>query len=226
MPAADAPARSSRHWSDYLGFLFYLAVALNFLRHMPREIVLLLAPTLLHELAVAASFLIRRPLRMQLPGWAPAVAGYGGALVLMAFFPIARTWFPAWITRTQSDSMMAAGLALWVFGAVVGLWSIWFLRHSFSLVPQARALVTHGPYRFARHPIYGAYIPQYLGLWLLYPTLALALTMLAWLGLQMLRIQYEEKVLTAAFPEYSDYRRRVGAFGPHLFSTQRRGDAE
>lgn len=217
MPAAEAPARSARHWSDYVGFLFYLTVAFNFLRHMPREIVLLLAPTLLHELAVAASFMIRRPLRMQLPGWGPMLAGYGGALILMTFFPVARAWFPSWITRTQSESQAAAGLALWVFGAVFGLWSIWFLRHSFSLVPQARTLVTHGPYRFARHPIYGAYIPQNLGILLLYPTLPLALAMTAWMGLQILRIHYEEKVLTAAFPEYSDYRKKVGAFGPRLF---------
>lgn len=217
MPSGEAPARTSRHWTDYAGFFFYLAVAANFLRHMPREIVFLLLPTLLHELAISASFLIRRPLRMQLKGWAPAAAGYGGALILMVFFPVTRAWFPSWIARTQSDGMIAAGLALWVFGAVFGLWSIWFLRHSFSLVPQARTLVTHGPYRYARHPIYGAYIPQNLGIWLLYPTLPLALAMLAWLGLQMLRIRYEEEVLTAVFPEYTDYRKRVGAFGPHLF---------
>ncbi|MGH9649503.1 MAG: methyltransferase family protein, partial [Terriglobales bacterium] len=204
----------------------YLAVAINFLRHMPRELILLLAPTLLHELAVAASFLIRRPLRMQLQGLGPALAGYGGALILLVFFPVARAWFPSWITRTESPPMVAAGLALWVFGAVIGLGSIWFLRHSFSLVPQARALVTHGPYRFARHPIYGAYIPQNLGIWLLYPTLPLALAILAWVGLQLLRIHYEEKVLTAAFPEYAGYRKNVGAFGPRLFSTHRRGDAE
>ncbi len=225
MSAAEVP-RPSRHWSDFVGFVFYLAVAVNFLRHMPRELIVLLAPTLLHELAVAASFLIRRPLRMQLKGWAPAAAGYGGALILMAFFPAARAWWPWWITRTQSDSLVAAGLALWVFGALFGLWSMWFLRHSFSLVPQARSLVTHGPYRFARHPIYGAYIPQNLAIWLLYPTLPVGLAMLAWISLQMLRIHYEEKVLTAAFPEYSDYRKKVGAFGPKLFSTQRRGDAE
>ncbi len=223
MPAAEAPA-PFRHWSDYAGFLFYLAVAINFLRHMPREIILLLTPTLLHELAVAVSFLIRRPLRMQLPGWGPALAGYGGALIGLVFFSVAQAWFPSWITRTQSASVVAAGLALWVFGAVMGLWSIWFLRHSFSLVPQARALVTHGPYRFARHPIYGAYIPQNLGIWLLYPTLPMALAMLAWLGLQILRIHYEERVLTATFPEYAEYRKRVGAFGPRLFSTQRRGE--
>jgi len=226
MSATEAPQRSSRHWSDYVGFLFYLAVAINFLRHMPRELIILLAPTLLHELAVAASFLLRRPLRMQLEGWGPRVAGYGGALILLLFFQVAGKWFPSWLTRTSEPSMIGLGLALWVFGAVIGLWSIWFLRHSFSLVPQARALVTNGPYRLARHPIYGAYIPQNLGIWLLYPTLALGFAMLAWLGLQLWRIHYEEKVLTAVFPEYTDYRQRVGAFGPRIFSTLKRENAE
>ncbi len=222
MPDPEAP-RPSRHWSDFAGFAFYLAAALDFVRHMPRELVALLAPSLLHELAVAASFLIRRPLRMQLKGWGPAAAGYGGALILMVFFRLARAWAPSWITRTHSDSQVATGLALWVFGALFGLWSIWFLRHSFSLVPQARTLVTHGPYRFARHPIYGAYIPQNLGIWLLYPTLPVGLAIVVWLGLQILRIHYEEKVLTAVFPEYSDYRKRVGAFGPRLFQRRDAG---
>jgi protein-S-isoprenylcysteine O-methyltransferase Ste14 len=31
--------------------------------------------------------------------------------------------------------------------------------------------------------------------------------------LLLIRVRYEEGVLTAAFPEYTEYRRRVRAFG-------------
>jgi protein-S-isoprenylcysteine O-methyltransferase Ste14 len=37
--------------------------------------------------------------------------------------------------------------------------------------------------------------------------------MAAWVALLVIRVRYEEGVLTAAFPEYSEYRRRVRAFG-------------
>jgi protein-S-isoprenylcysteine O-methyltransferase Ste14 len=33
-------------------------------------------------------------------------------------------------------------------------WGIWSLRRSFSITVEARALVTHGPYRWVRHPVY------------------------------------------------------------------------
>ena len=36
-------------------------------------------------------------------------------------------------------------------GSVLGLWPLWYLRHSFSLEPEARTLVVAGPYRLARH---------------------------------------------------------------------------
>jgi protein-S-isoprenylcysteine O-methyltransferase Ste14 len=63
------------------------------------------------------------------------------------------------------------------------------------------------------------------GLWLRHPSLPFAVVLLAWLTLLLLRIRAEERVLTAAFPEYAAYRRRVGAFGPKLASLLRTREA-
>jgi protein-S-isoprenylcysteine O-methyltransferase Ste14 len=41
---------------------------------------------------------------------------------------------------------------------------------------------------------------------------------LLWLALLRTRIRYEERVLTAAYPEYADYRARVGMFGPRFWA--------
>ncbi|HZO99818.1 MAG TPA: isoprenylcysteine carboxylmethyltransferase family protein [Terriglobia bacterium] len=79
------------------------------------------------------------------------------------------------------------------------------LGASFSVRPQARALVTRGLYSKVRHPIY------------LFAGLAFAGLFVAWgrpvglvyfaviLPVQLLRMKYEEAVLDAAFGE--EYRR-------------------
>ena len=87
---------------------------------------------------------------------------------------------------------------------------------SFSLEPEARSLVVAGPYRLARHPIYTVYILNNTGIWLRTLSLPFLIVLLAWFALLALRVRYEEAVLSAAFPEYEAYRRRVGAFGPRL----------
>lgn len=216
--AAAAPAgvaAGRRHWSDYVGFVFYLGFAVAIVVRSP-GLGLLMLPTFLHELLIALSFLLRRPLRRELPGWGPRLAAYGGSFILVVFMPLAGALRPEWLAPTPNPGLRVAGFLLWLTGATLGLWPIWYLRRSFSVEPQARGLVTAGPYRLARHPIYTGYILSYLGLWLGRPTLPLLLALLAWFGLTVARIRYEEAVLAAAFPEYAAYRQRVGAFGPRF----------
>jgi protein-S-isoprenylcysteine O-methyltransferase Ste14 len=108
------------------------------------------------------------------------------------------------------------GIAVWLAGALLALWPLWQLRRAFSVEPQARELVTSGPYRFARHPIYAAYVLVNCGLWLRHPTLPFGTVLAIWLALLAVRIRYEERVLEGVFPEYAAYRARVGALGPRL----------
>jgi protein-S-isoprenylcysteine O-methyltransferase Ste14 len=39
----------------------------------------------------------------------------------------------------------------------------------------------------------------------------MVIVLVGWVLCIRLRMQYEEAILTSAFPEYADYRRRVGA---------------
>ena len=39
-------------------------------------------------------------------------------------------------------------------GLAYSVWGLAYLRRSFSIVPEARRLVTGGPYALSRHPVY------------------------------------------------------------------------
>ncbi len=116
---------------------------------------------------------------------------------------------------TQPDAGgIAAGLML--AGTLLAGWSVWTLGRCFSLLPQARALVTSGPYRFVRHPIYLGGILITLGeVWLRFSPLVVALN-IVFIAAQIVRLRYEEELLVETFPEYAEYRRSTSALVPGL----------
>jgi protein-S-isoprenylcysteine O-methyltransferase Ste14 len=207
--------------SDVIGFCFFSALAVWTVVEVPTLSVWLL-PTFAHELFSAVAFVIRDRPRAMAPSLAARVAAYGGSLLIVGFVHVSRLWRPEWLSRTTSAEAMAMGTVLWLAGSVVVVVSIWWLRRAFSIEPEARRMVTTGPYRFARHPIYSGYVLQYIGLWLNYPTVVLGLVVAAWLWLTLARVRYEERVLSRAFPEYETYRQRVGAVGPRLLRVSQR----
>ena len=114
------------------------------------------------------------------------------------------------LVLASSDMLLACGM-IWA------IYSLTYLGHRFSIVPEARGLVTSGPYRFARHPIYLGEIAAGLGLVL--PTILTAhLAVFAlFVGAQLLRTVYEERVLRRTFPEYAAYARKTRRLIPFLF---------
>lgn len=98
-------------------------------------------------------------------------------------------------------------------GSALSALVLWKLGRSFSIVPEARHLVTTGPYALARHPLYAAEIITALGLAIQYQQPWAALMGAGVVALQVTRSVYEERVLSAAFPDYAAYRARVKRFG-------------
>ena len=204
-----------RVWTDYVGFLACLGLV-ALIVSTPGEMGVLLLPPVLYELAVAVTFLVRGRARRTLAGVGPRVAAYTAGFMVPIFVRVAVEWRPEWLAATPSPVLRNVGGGLWLAGLVIGFWPVWYLRRSFSIEPAARELVATGPYLFARHPIYAAHLVGYTGSLLLHATVPFALVMLVWFVVLRIRIGYEERVLTEAFPEYAFYRRRVGAFGPRL----------
>ena len=99
------------------------------------------------------------------------------------------------------------GLAVAIPAAVLLFTARWQLGASFSVTPQARALVTHGVYSKIRNPIYVFSALMLLGVLIAlqyrYAFLLLALLV----PIQMVRAHQESKILEATFgDEYRKYR--------------------
>jgi len=210
--------RPVRSIADWVGCAFFAAFALT-LPLTSGKSGLMLLPPMIYESLVAITFLIRGRARRSLAGLAPKAAAYGATFLLPVFLWVAQRWAPSLVAPSATPSFVRAGAVIWLFGAVLGFWPIWYMRRSFSIEPAARELTTDGPYRLARHPIYATQILMYLGMFLLHATPAFALMMGAWFVIVHVRVGYEEQVLLTEYPEYQRYQARVGPFWPRLHSS-------
>jgi protein-S-isoprenylcysteine O-methyltransferase Ste14 len=118
--------------------------------------------------------------------------------------------------RRPRPELEVAGSLLLALGMAYSIWALGYLRRSFSILPEARRLVTGGPYALSRHPLYLGEAIAAVGLLLpMAGPAALALALAA-LAAQLLRMRWEESVLTSEFPEYRAYARRVPRYLPFI----------
>lgn len=109
--------------------------------------------------------------------------------------------------------LQAAAVALMVWARIT------FGRRSFHATANTTegGLVTHGPYRFIRNPIYTSVVLFAFagaGAHLSWPAAGLALMAL---GGSLLRVFLEERFLRATYPEYAAYAARTPRMIPFLF---------
>ncbi|WP_372808387.1 isoprenylcysteine carboxylmethyltransferase family protein [Pontiella sp.] len=126
------------------------------------------------------------------------------------------------ISAIDSDGLLplrGAGLALMVFGTAFNIWGRIFLKQNWSdhvRVYSDQQLVTTGPYRIVRHPLYASLIWMFYGAALAYlnPLAALGNT-LVFIPAMIYRSNLEEQALGATFGgAYAAYRKRTGRFFP------------
>lgn len=118
--------------------------------------------------------------------------------------------------RGSRPQVELAGDVLLAAGMTYSIWALLYLRRSFSILPDARRLVTGGPYALSRHPLYLGEGIAALGLLATSAGPTAILLAVAAAGAQLLRMRWEESVLTAEFPEYAAYARRVPRYFPFL----------
>lgn len=118
-------------------------------------------------------------------------------------------------------STVATGLVLAGDGVAVAscAWlmvSVLALGRCFGVLPEARGLVTRGPYRFVRHPVYLGETGALIGLAIAAPGFWSIVPLIAFAAAQAVRMRMEEAALTAAFPGYASYAAETGWLLPRV----------
>jgi len=141
-----------------------------------------------HLLVLAIAFTRRQPVAQDhsLTASAAVVVSYAYPYAQIAFL----SWFPG------DEASADAGLILVTAAAYLSLASLLALRRSFGVRPALRSLVTEGPYRFVRHPIYLSYVIADIGYCLQEWNVGTVLLVFMGWGALVYRMRAEERVLS------------------------------
>jgi len=112
-------------------------------------------------------------------------------------------------------------LGLQAIAILIGLWALYTMKmHQFSVFPEPKNTLNicdQGPYRWIRHPMYSALLLLALG-WTLDRFDLFHAGMFAGLLLnQILKLQYEERLLLQKFKEYSGYMEGTKRLIPFVY---------
>ena len=134
--------------------------------------------------------------------WIPFVVAY--------FFPVA---------VDLPMGVRYAGLAIAVASAVFSAWAMWSLGKSYGIrmdLFEGHRLVTDGPYRLTRHPMYLGIVLFHMGATIAMESLALlVITLVYVIPFTAIRIRAEDSILAAGFgDEFRAFSGRVPAFVP------------
>ena len=140
--------------------------------------------------------------------------------LLPRFFAFAGTFLGVGILQIPvaplSLGMQLVSAVLVGVGSLASVLVLWRLGKSFSIMPEARTLVTSGPYARARHPLYGVEMITIVGTAMQFIQPWAGLVALGVVALLVIRTIFEERVLSEAYPEYAVYRAKTARFIPGL----------
>jgi protein-S-isoprenylcysteine O-methyltransferase Ste14 len=158
---------------------------------------------------LAASVIIRERPQRRAEGLEPRISALLGtfSILTLVLFPRHQLSLTGEIVSTL----------LLLVGNTLAVLVLLQLRGSFSIMAEARQLVTSGVYRWVRHPLYLAeelaviaIVLQFLSPW---TTLLLAVQ----IAFQLRRMRNEERVLSATFPEYAEYKEKTAMLLPGVY---------
>ena len=117
---------------------------------------------------------------------------------------------PAMMRPEQPSHGLLADAAVVVelLGVTLGQVSRIYLGRRFALLPADRGVVTRGPFRYIRHPIYAGWLILSIGYVMAFPTIRNGLIVMSTLPFILWRIMQEETLLSND-PDFRDYLART-----------------
>jgi protein-S-isoprenylcysteine O-methyltransferase Ste14 len=165
--------------------------------------------TLVFFAVLVVMFAVRQVPQRTAPGFSPRCAAVGGT-----FLGIGIALLPP---QELPSAVYLVSLFLIIGGTAFAICAGLVLGRSISILPEARRLVTWGPYALVRHPLYVGEIVALAGVALQYLS-APALLLLGLLcAFQLQRMKNEERLLLEVFPEYKDYMVRTARLVPGVY---------
>ena len=156
---------------------------------------------------LAALPLVRHRPIAKSSGWLPRVA---------AFVTVCIPPFCVLLERAPPNLLFnLLALVAGLLASILGVLTLSFLGRSFSVMPEARRLITTGPYSIVRHPLYLFELLGLAGIVLQVRSLPGGMLLALIVALQVARARWEEAVLDRAFPKFAAYRQKVPFLIPH-----------
>ena len=165
--------------------------------------------TLAFLMLLVVMFTVRRIPQRTAPGFYPRFAAVAGTFLSVGFLLLP--------PQELSYVLYLASLLLVIGGTLVAICALVVLGRSISILPEARRLVTWGPYALVRHPLYLGEIVALAGVAIEYLSVWALLLLGLICAFQLQRMKYEELVLAQSFPEYGDYMTRTARLVPGVY---------
>jgi protein-S-isoprenylcysteine O-methyltransferase Ste14 len=121
----------------------------------------------------------------------------------------------------SSFSLIIPGSVLTIFGLLGAIWARAYLGRNWSgyaTYKEHQELVTTGPYRFVRHPIYTSMMLMFLGTILYYGSLFISIIFVVVAISFILRVKKEEEIMIKLFgKQYAGYMNRTKRWIPWIY---------
>ena len=197
-------------WASLMGLAKYVGAADPTLPHAVYGInIAMRVSSIAFLILLAIMTVVRRRATGKARGVEPRISALAGTFLIsaVALFP----------RRELSVGGEIAATTLILLGTALAVYVLTQLGRSFSVMAEARQLVTSGVYRIVRHPLYVAEEIAAIGLVIQFASYQTLLLLAVHAGFQLRRMRNEEAILIGTFPEYGAYKEKTARLIPGVY---------